>query len=465
MTPDPYPSNACPAENRRAVVERYVSRTPGSKRAHDKAAELLPAGVNRNIVHHGPHPLFVERAEGPYLFDPDGNRYLDLIANYTAMVLGNAVPEIVRAAEAQIRNGTAWAAASPGEAQLAAMIVERVPSAERVRFAASGTEATMMVMRAARAHTGKPVIAKFEGGYHGLSDFAMVSVAPDPDASGPDDAPHSMLTPGLAPAIAENLIVLPFNQPDDVRRIVEQNASRLAGIIVEPVMGNAGLLMPQPGFLELLRELANKHNIVLIFDEVISFRLAWGGAQEIYGVTPDLTTLGKIIGGGFPIGAVCGRADIMQWFDPTKAGGAITLSGTFHAAPVALAAGVESMKLFDRDAIAKLNARSTQLADELRAVFANAALPLSLNQCGSLLNLHVLAEAPQRYRPGARGDKMFLKLLHLALLNEGLLVSPRGLFCTSVPMKEADYNAIVDGFARALTALGVLPAEPVRKRA
>jgi glutamate-1-semialdehyde 2,1-aminomutase len=465
MTQDPYPSNACPAEKRRAVIERFVSRTPGSKRAHEKAVDVLPAGVNRNIVHHGPHPLFVERAEGPYLFDPDGNRYLDLIANYTAMVLGNAVPEIVRAAEAQIRNGTAWAAASPGEAELASMIVERIPSAERVRFAASGTEATMMAMRAARAHTGRAVIAKFEGGYHGLSDFAMVSVAPDPDASGPDEAPNAMLTPGLAPAIGENLIVLPFNQPEDVKPIVEKNASRLAGIIVEPVMGNAGLLMPQTGFLELLRDLANKHGIVLIFDEVISFRLAYGGAQALYGVTPDLTTLGKIIGGGFPIGAVCGRADIMQWFDPTKPGGAITLSGTFHAAPVALAAGVEAMKLFDRAAIEKLNARSAQLADELRAVFAGAALPLSLNQCGSLLNLHVLAEAPQRYRPGARGDKMFLKLLHLALLNEGLLVSPRGLFCTSVPMSEADYNAIVDGFARALTALGVLPAERERKRA
>ena len=198
---------------------------------------------------------------------------------------------------------------------------------------------------------------------------------------------------------------------------------------------------------------------------MISFRLAWGGAQALYGVTPDLTTLGKIIGGGFPIGAVCGRADIMAWFDPTKAGGAITLSGTFHAAPVALAAGVEALKLYDRAAIERLNARSAKLAADLRSLFARAALPLSLNQCGSLLNLHALAEAPQHYRPGARGDKVFLKLLHLALLNEGLLVSPRGLFCTSVPMSEADMQAIVDGFARALTALGVLPAEKVRKRA
>jgi len=464
MTPDPYPSNACPAENRRAVVERYVSRTGGSKRAHDKASAVLPAGISRNIVHHGPHPLFVERGEGAYLYDPDGNRYLDLNGNYTSMMLGNAVPEIVRAVERQVRRGTGWAAASPAEAELASLIVERLPAADQVRFLASGSEATMMAMRAARAHSGKPWIAKFEGGYHGISDFAMVSVAPDPDASGPDEAPHAMVTPGLAPAIGENLLILPFNDPDAVRALVEKHAAKLGGIIVEPVMGNAGMLIPQPGFLELLRELADRHGIVLIFDEVISFRLAYGGAQGIYGVTPDLTTVGKIIGGGFPLGAVAGKEAVMRRFDPTQSG-AVTLSGTFQASPVALAAGIESLKLLSKATIDALNARSAPVAENLRTLFAQASIPLSLNHMGSLFNLHVLAEAPLRYRPGARGDKQFLKLLHLAMLNEGVMVSPRGLFCTSVPMGDAEMRAIEAAFARALTALGVLPAEPVRKRA
>ncbi|MEX0810414.1 MAG: aspartate aminotransferase family protein [Dongiaceae bacterium] len=453
---DPYPSNACPPELRRAVVERYVARTPSSKHAHDRASHVLPGGVNRNIVHHGPHPMFVASGAGPYLTDLDGNRYLDLIGNYTAMILGNCVPQVMEAAARQLALGTAWAGATTGEAALAEMIVERLPSAELVRFAASGTEATMMALRAARAFTGRPAIAKFEGGYHGIHDFAMISVAPDPNDSGPDEAPRSVATPGIAPSATADVLVLPFNDAKSVTALIERHAHRLAAIIVEPVLANAGLLEPEPGFLPLLRDLTTKHGIVLIFDEVITLRLDYGGAQAMYGVTPDMTTLGKIIGGGYPIGGIAGRADIMNWFDPTKAGGSVTLSGTFHGAPMALAAGIETLKLFTADSIEALNGRSARLARELRAMFERASLTLSLNQVGSLLNVHAMAENVSRYRSGARGDKAFLKLLHLAMLNEGVLLSPRGLFCLSVPMDDAAVDSIRDAFGRALAALGVL---------
>jgi len=450
-------TNAYPDENRRAIVERYIARTPASKRAHDRALKVLPAGVNRNIVHHGPHPLFVRIGEGAYLEDLDGNRYLDLVANYTAMILGNCVPSVMAAAEHQIRLGTAWSAASPLEAELAEMLVERLPSAEQVRFTASGTESTMLAMRAARAFTGRPLVAKFEGGYHGLNDYAMVSVAPPLDQAGPAEAPRSVGTPGVPPGTVESMVVLPFNDPAAVEAIVARQKDRLSAIIVEPLLGAGGTILPQPGFLAFLRELTRRCGILLIFDEVISFRLAWGGAQAFYGVTPDLTTLGKIIGGGYPIGAIAGNAEVMARFDPTRPD-AITLSGTFHANPVALAAGIATLKLLTPDAIERLNRRTARFVAAVEPLLARAALPLRIQSVGSLFNIHASAEPVTDYRAAARGDKEFLKLLHLALLNEGVLISPRGLACLSVPMTDSDLDALALALERALAATGALRA-------
>jgi glutamate-1-semialdehyde 2,1-aminomutase len=444
---------------RAAIVDRYKARTGASRQAHERALKSLPAGVNRNIVHQSPYPIFVQIGLGALLIDLDGQRYLDLIGNYTSMILGHSPPAVVAAAQAQVARGTAWAAASPDEAVLAEMILARQGFADgRVRFTASGTEATLMAIRAARAFTGRPLIAKFEGGYHGLNDYAMVSLAPSLDTAGPADAPNSVPAPGVPKAVSDTVVVLPFNNAGAVEAILRKRGKNIAGVIVEPVMGSTGILAPRPGFLEMLRRVTEDLGIVLIFDEVISFRLAYGGAQEYFGVRADLTTLGKIIGGGYPVGAVTGRADIMRMFDPTQPN-TVTLSGTFHANPVALAAGIETLKATTAEAIADLNRRARRLHDDMTRLFQRCRTPLQVLTVGSLFNIHAVAGPVEDYRSAAQGNKELLKWLQLALLNEGVLLSPRGMGCLSTAMADEDLAGFLTALERSLIAIGALDRE------
>jgi glutamate-1-semialdehyde 2,1-aminomutase len=312
-----------------------------------------------------------------------------------------------------------------------------------------------MAIRAARAFTRRPLIAKFEGGYHGLNDYAMVSLAPSLDAAGPADHPHSVAAPGVPAAVADTVVVLPFNNPVAVEALLRERYREIAGVIVEPVMGVAGILAPRAGFLEMLRRVTEELDIVLIFDEVISFRLAYGGAQEYFGVRADLTTLGKIIGGGYPVGAVAGRPEIMQMFDPTRAD-AVVLSGTFHANPVALAAGIATLNAVTREAIADLNRRAKKLHDGMTRLFQRCRTPLQVHTVGSLFNLHAVAGPVEDYRAAAQGNKDLLKWLQLALLNEGVLLSPRGMGCLSLPMSDGDLDGFVAALERSLSAVGAL---------
>jgi glutamate-1-semialdehyde 2,1-aminomutase len=315
-----------------------------------------------------------------------------------------------------------------------------------------------MAIRAARAFTGRPLIAKFEGGYHGLNDYAMVSLAPSLDAAGPADAPNSVPAPGVPKAVSDTVVVLPFNNAGAVEAILRKRGKDIAGVIIEPVMGSTGILAPRPGFLEMLRRVTQELGMVLIFDEVISFRLAFGGAQEYFGVRADLTTLGKIIGGGYPIGAVAGRADIMGMFDPTQPN-TVTLSGTFHANPVALVAGIETLKATTAAAIADLNRRAARLHEDVTRLFARCRTPLQLHTVGSLFNIHACAGPVEDYRSAAQGNKELLKWLQLALLNEGVLLSPRGMGCLSTPMTDGDLAGFVAALERALVAVGALDGE------
>ncbi len=440
---------------REEILARYKARTGASQQAHRRALKSLPAGVNRNIVYQSPYPVFVQAGRGAHLIDLDGQRYLDLIGNYTSMILGHAPAAVTAAAQAQVARGTAWAAASPDEAVLAEMILARLGGDGRLRFTASGTEATLMAIRAARAFTRRPLIAKFEGGYHGLNDYAMVSLAPAADLAGAAQEPNSVPAPGIPAAVADTVVVLPFNNPAAVEAILRRRGQDIAGVIVEPVMGTAGIVRPKPGFLEMLRQVTQELGIVLIFDEVISFRLAFGGAQEYFGVRSDLTTLGKIIGGGYPIGAVAGRPDIMRTFDPTQPD-TVTLSGTFHANPVALAAGIETLKAVSREALIELNRKGAKLHDDMTRLLARCRTPLQVNTVGSLFNIHALAGPVEDYRSSAQGNKELLKWLQLALLNEGVLLSPRGMGCLSTPMSDADLAGFLTALERSLVAVGAL---------
>jgi glutamate-1-semialdehyde 2,1-aminomutase len=327
-----------------------------------------------------------------------------------------------------------------------------------MRFANSGTEAVLNAIRAARAFTGRPKILKMEGGYHGTYDAAEVSV--DPGSQPPDWPQGRPDGPGLSPGLTSEVLVAPFNDLLRTREIIAQHKNELAAVIVEPVLGSAGMIPADQDFLRGLREETRRHGILLILDEVITFRLATGGAQESYSVSPDLTTFGKVIGGGLAIGAFGGRADVMALFDPRRQG-YIPQSGTFNGNAATLAAGVTSLELLTPEAIARINQQGTQLRAELQATLADAQLQAHVTGAGSLAHVH-LADGPVRdYRSAARGHRSAVwRWLHLALLNRGVMVAPRGMFIISTPMADTDLAHAVVEFRAALAELQPLFAEP-----
>src|SRR6267143_3567469 len=279
----------------------YRQTTHASRAMHERAVKVMPGGTTRTTTYFDPYPLYIDRGEGCRVWDADGTERIDFLGNYTAMILGHAHPKVVEAIRRQAARGTGFAAANPIEVELAALLCERVPSLDAVRFCNSGTEATMFPMRLARAFTGRPKIARMEGGYHGTHDYAEVSTHPLVSEAGPPEAPiprpDSMGTPDW---VLEQTVVLPFNHPDAAEAIIRRHGGELAAVILEPIIGAGGVIPATPEFLQRLRQVTEELRILLIFDEVISFRVAPGGAQQLYGVTPDLTTLGKIIGGGLP---------------------------------------------------------------------------------------------------------------------------------------------------------------------
>src|SRR5207302_4824682 len=321
----------------------YRETTPRSRALHEKAVAVMPGGTTRTTTYFDPYPVYIERGEGCRVWDADGNERIDMLGNYTPMILGHAHPKVVEAIQKQAARGTGFAAANAIEVQLATLLCERVPSLHAARFCNSGTEATMFAMRLARAFTGRAKIARIEGGYHGTHDYAEVSTNPDVDRAGPPDAPtaqaDSIGTPGWA---LEQTVVLPFNNPDAAEAIIRREAGGLAAVILEPIIGAGGVIAATPDYLERLRSVTAELSILLIFDEVISLRVAPGGAQELYGVMPDLTTLGKIIGGGLPVAAFGGRADVMELLDPRRQPN-LAQGGTYNGNPLGMAAGLAAM--------------------------------------------------------------------------------------------------------------------------
>jgi glutamate-1-semialdehyde 2,1-aminomutase len=323
-----------------------------SKANYDRAQHSIPGGVNspaRAFDSVGGTPLFIEKAEGAYLEDADGNRYLDYVGSWGPMIFGHAHPDVVEAVQDQATSSTSFGAPTEIEIEVAELVCDLVPSVEKVRMVNSGTEATMSAARLARGYTGRDKIIKFEGNYHGHGDFFLIAAGSGPmTLSKPD-------SPGVTEGNARDTLLAPFNDLDHVQRLVEANAGEVACIIVEPIAGNMGCIPPEPGFLEGLRELCDAHDIVLIFDEVMTgFRVAPGGAQERYGVTPDLTCLGKIIGGGLPVGAYGGKQEIMDYVAPT---GPVYQAGTLSGNPLAMRAG--------HAVLSKIAAEKDTLYDEL----------------------------------------------------------------------------------------------------
>ena len=320
----------------KSELERYLESTPMSRERWEEACKYLPGGDSRNSIFWKPYPIFITDASASRVMDADGVQRIDFINTMTTMILGHGPAPVMDAVRRQLDRGIGFNAPNERQVDLARILCERIPSFDLVRFTNSGTEATLNTLRAARAFTGRSRFAKVEGGYHGTHDGVTVSVRVDPTLAGDPNAPVPVpASAGLVPGVTEQVTVIPFNDVPTARRILEDNADDLAAVIIEPVMGSVGMVPAQMEYLTMLRDFATANNSVLIFDEVISFRVAPGGSQEYYGVTPDMTALGKIIGGGLPVGAFGGRRDIMELYDPVT-GPTVSHAGTFNANPLTM---------------------------------------------------------------------------------------------------------------------------------
>lgn len=355
----------------------------GSRRAFARAKELIPGGVNspaRAFGGVGGEPLFIARGEGAYLVDLDGNRYVDFIGSWGPMILGHAHPRVTAALEEAIRRGTSFGAPTEAESELAELIIEAVPSVEKVRLVSSGTEATMSAIRLARGYTGREIIVKFAGNYHGHVDSLLAAAGSSAATLG---VPNS---PGVTRATTQDTLVLEYNDCDALARAFAEHGHRIAGVIVEAVVGNMGCVIPTRDFLRALRDETSRAGALLILDEVMTgFRVAYGGAQSLFGVMPDLTTLGKIVGGGLPVGAYGGRAEIMDHILPA---GKVFQAGTLSGNPLATAAGIATLKeLRDDPPYERLESLGSRLETGLAAAARESGVPYSTARVGSMLTL------------------------------------------------------------------------------
>ena len=427
----------------------YYRRTSRSRGLYDAALKVLPGGDTRSSTFFLPYPVFMRDGAGCWLTDVDGNRYLDIVNNYTSLIHGHAHPKIVAAIVEQVGKGSCFASPHHLQTQLASILTERIPSIEQVRFCNSGTEATMAAIRVAKAFTNRHKILKMEGGYHGTHDAAQISVSPPVEEAGPAKSPLPRADcKGLFRGVLEDVLVAPFNDVEAAGDILARHAHEIAAIIVEPVMGAAGTIPADPRFLQFLRTASQEQGSLLIFDEIISFRISYGGAQEFFGVKPDLTTLGKIIGGGLPVGAFGGSADVMALFDPRKDG--LPHSGTFNGNPVTMAAGIAALNLLTRNEIARVNELGAAFRAGLQELFSDCGVQAKVTGVGSLAAWHFTESEVVDYRSAASGKSPLQHPLHLSLLNRGIFATPRGSASVSTPMGKQEIQDLLDRFKTAL---------------
>ena len=394
-----------------------------SDRSHalfTRAQALLPGGVNspvRAFKSVGGEPFFVQRADGPYLYDVDGNRYIDYVGSWGPMIAGHNHPKVLEAVVRTAQDGLSFGVPNPLEVTMAEAITRIVPSCEMVRMVNSGTEATLSAIRLARGATGRGRIVKFEGCYHGHGDSFLVKAGSGMLTLG---VPNS---PGVPKALADLTATLPFNDFDAATRLFDEIGAEVAAVIVEPVVGNANCIPPRPGYLQHLRELCTRHGALLIFDEVMTgFRVALGGAQAVYDVTPDLSTFGKIIGGGMPVGAYGGRADLMRQIAPA---GPIYQAGTLSGNPVAMAAGLAMLELVQAPGFYEtLDARTAALCAGLEAAAREAGVPFTTNRVGSMFGLFFTDARVETYAQATACDiGAFNRFFH-AMRERGVYLAP-----------------------------------------
>lgn len=431
-------------------------RNARSAALYERARKVMPGGNTRTTVFSGPPPVYALKGEGCRITDVDGRQYIDFINNYTSLIHGYQHPRIIEAVEQVLRTGTAFPLPTESEIALAELLCSRVPSFEQIRFTNSGTEAVMTAIKAARAYTGRPKIVKCEGSYHGSYDFAEISMAPGPGEWGDPDAPNSVpYSEGTPAGVLENVIVIPFNNARAAERAFERHGSEIAAVLIDPISPRVGLIPAEREFLSTLQKLARDHGALIISDEVISFRLGPSGAQGEFDFTADLTTLGKIIGGGFPVGAVAGRAEVMAVFDPSAGKPRVPHGGTFNANPVTMTAGLAAMELLTEDEFTRINQLGERARQGLRRVIEESGIPASVTGRGSLFRVHMKPAPPTDYRSAHLDlqERRRLEALWQGLLENGILMAGNCFGAISTPMREEEIDQLIEAFAAVLPRL------------
>ena len=415
--------------------EAYRKRTPRSRAVLEKARKYLPGGDTRSAIWYQPYPIWIDKAGGFRFTDVDGHEYIDFHNCYTVMILGHGNPKVVASVREQAAKGTGLAALVPKVVDWAELLCSRVKSIERVKFGNSGSEGVMMAVRAARAFTGKDLLLKTEDGYHGSYDPVVY----------PSDSP------GITRNTQRDSMVVPYNDKLAAEKAIVENRGRLAAVIVEGVMGSAGLIPPRDGYLAFLRRVTAENGVLLILDEVITLRLAVGGIQSIYGIEPDLTTLGKIIGGGYPVGAVGGREDIMRVFSPEAH--QVHISGTLTANPITATAGLATLEQLTAEELDRINKLGESFAQGVRSVFQKHHIKGQVTGMGSLQNIHFSPQPVIDGKTATQANKDLLHLFHLAIMERGIFAPDRALYCISTPMGQKEVDTAVKAIDDAMGEL------------
>ncbi|HEY7801075.1 MAG TPA: glutamate-1-semialdehyde 2,1-aminomutase [Dehalococcoidia bacterium] len=421
-----------------------------SRQIFAEAQHLMPGGVNSPVRAFGAvggEPVVMARGRGSHIWDVDGNEYVDYVGSWGPLILGHAYPAVVEILQKAAERGTSFGALTELEVELARLVTSAVPSMERVRFVNSGTEATMSALRLARAFTGRDKVLKFEGCYHGHSDGLLAKAGSGVATLGlPDSA-------GVPASYTSETLLAPFNDPAAVAQVFDAHGDEIAAVIVEPVPANMGVVLPEPGFLRFLREITSMHGALLVFDEVISgFRLSLGGAQMYFGVVPDLTCLGKIIGGGLPVGAYGGRADVMAMIAPD---GPVYQAGTLSGNPMAMAAGIVTLRILSNEGVYRgLDAMGASLAEGLREAARAAEAPVVVTQIGSLLTVFFADEAPRDYASAKRADTSRFGRFFGSMLDAGIYLPPSQYeaWFISLAHQQADFDRTLEAARRAFAA-------------
>jgi len=446
-------SRATYEETFKRVASLYAIKRPKSEQWYKAALSYMPGGDTRTVTFYRPFPTYMERGEEYRLYDVDGNTYIDFGNNQTSLIHGHAHPRIVEAVIGQVRRGSVFAAPVEHQFRLAQIICSRVPSSDKVRFCNSGTEATLGAIRLARAYRKRYKIVKVEGGYHGSHDLVEISVRPPLDKAGPIDNPRSLPEDvSVPPGVIQDCIVIPFNNPAVARRIITEHRDDLAGAIVEPVQGSCGMIPSTLEYLRTLREVTSQYDIPLIFDEVYTLRLHVGGWQKLHNIVPDITALGKIIGGGYPVGAIAGLEKYMSLFSPLNPG-FLSHSGTFNGNPVTMVAGVAAMTELTAEAIDRINQLGARMRANLVKALSETGVIAQVTGTGSLGQLHFTKQEVTDWRSASSGKLDVRTLMHLSFINRGIFPGGRLMFNISTPMTEKEVDALGASFKDCLLEL------------